>query len=91
MNDMYQARQRAILRWMMNAEYNIADMQIALTYIYEVVRARREFQGSTTPESEALARWRLSDKRVSLGGYLVAHCWPAHIREAAVWLSEYTP
>ena len=91
MNEMYQARQRAILRWMMNAEYNIVDMQMTLTYIYKVIEARREFQHSSTPESEALARWRMSDARSNLKGYLMAHLFPGDIRDAAVWLSEHTP
>lgn len=91
MNEMYQARQRAILRWMMNAEYNVVDMQMTLTYICKVVQARREFRDSTTPESEALARWRMSDARNALKGYLMAHLFPGDIREAAIWLSEHTP
>lgn len=91
MNEMYQARQRAILRWMMNAEYNIVDMQMALKYICKVVQARREFRDSTTPESEALARWRMSDARSDLKGYLMAHLFPGDIRDAALWLSEHTP
>ena len=91
MNEMYQARQRAILRWMMNAEYNIIDMEDALRYIYKVIEARREFRDSTTPESEALARWRMSDARNALKGYLMAHLFPGDIRDAAVWLSEHTP
>lgn len=91
MNEMYQARQRAILKWMMNAEYNIVDMQMTLTYIYNVVMARREFRDSSTPESEALARWRMSRARDDLFHYLMVHLFPDDIRDAALWLSEHTP
>ena len=90
MNEMYQARQRAIIRWMLNAEYNIVDMQMTLTYICKVVQARRMFKGSTSPESKALARSRMSDARGDLKCYLMAHLFPGDIREAAIWLSEHT-
>lgn len=90
-NVMYQARMRAIIWWMINAEYNIVDMQMTLTYIYNVVMARREFRDSTTPESEALAKRRMSDARNALFDYLMVHLFPDDIRDAALWLSEHTP
>lgn len=91
MNEMYQARQRAIIRWMLNAEYNIIDMQKTLRYICMVVEARRMFRGSTSPESKALAKSRMSDARSDLKCYLMVHLFPGDIRDAAVWLSEHTP
>lgn len=91
MNLYYQTRQSDLFEYLIKRGYNISEIRNVLNKICDVIQARGDFQYSTTPESEALARWRMSDKREALSEFLRAAEFPDDVRREAIWLSEHTP
>lgn len=54
---------KKLLHHLQSGNYSSEDVCCVLETITKYSRAVTDFQKSTTPESEALARWRLDDIR----------------------------
>lgn len=87
----YKIREEILFQYLISRRYNISEIRNVLNKVCDVIEARGDFQYSTTPESDALARWRMYDKREVLSQFLSASEVPNEIRDAAIWLSEHTP
>lgn len=54
---------KKLLKHMQKGEYSTEDVVIIMSNLRDCIQARVDFLKSETPESEALARWRMNDAR----------------------------
>lgn len=54
---------KKLLKHLQNGEYSTEDAVTIMSNLRDCIQARIDFLKSETPESEALARWRMNDAR----------------------------
>lgn len=70
----YAVAMRDLFGLLMQREKDVVEVSKLFSVMNACIDARRDFQRSETPESEALARWRMDTTDTSLSSLMRAWC-----------------
>lgn len=70
----YAVAMRDLFGLLIQREKNVVEVSKLFSAMNDCIDARRDFQRSETPESEALARWRMDTTDTNLSSLMRAWC-----------------
>ena len=86
----YRAHMSALYRMAKSRDWDFTRMCVLLAKMESVWVARKRFHAAETPESEALARWTLNDRRSDLMCLMSAWCLTEGQKDNILWLVQNT-
>lgn len=79
---------KALEKWMNECDYEVTERWRVYDKIRLVIFYHNQFKMAETPETEALARWSLSDAENDLATLMNAKCFPEELRRKVRSLSR---